>query len=267
MKLDGTSKRKLSKRHDPEAALSFYQQKGYPAESVREYVMTLLNSNFEEWRSQNPTADLDEFSFTTEKMSASGALFDLKKLDDVSKNTIARFDAQKVLEQVLAWSKEYDPALFAQLDRDHAFSRAIFAIGRQGEKPRKDLASWDGVRDYAGFFFEENYRITEALPAHIPAQDVATVIDGFLATYDPADDQTAWFEKITAIAVENGYAAKPKEYKKQPELYKGHVGDVSMILRLALTGKCNSPDMYAVMQVLGKDTVTKRLLAARELLA
>ncbi len=264
MKLDGTSKRKLSKRHDPEAALSFYEAKGYPAESVREYVMTLLNSNFEEWRSANPTLPLDEFPFTTEKMSASGALFDLKKLDDVSKNTIAVMDAKTVLNRVIDWAMRFDTQLCELLKADLAFSEAIFAIGRDPVKPRKDLASWDGVREYAGFFFDPLYSITEKLPENIPTQDVPLVLQKFMASYDPRDDQSTWFEKITAIAVELGYAAKPKEYKKNPEAFKGHVGDVSMILRLALTGKRNSPDMYAVMQILGKDRVFARLGAAAE---
>ncbi len=264
MKLDGTSKRKLSKRHDPEAALTYYEAKGYPPESVREYVMTLLNSNFEEWRSANPNAPLEEFPFTTEKMSASGALFDLKKLDDVSKNTIAFFDADTVLDKVLAWSKKYDDALYTLLAADRDFSRKIFAIGKDPVKPRKDLASWDAVRGYAGFFFDELYRIEDELPEGVSAPDAEVILRSFRKTYDPQDDQSVWFEKITEIAVANGYAAKPKDYKKDPGAYKGHVGDVSAVLRLAVTGKRNSPDMYAVMQILGKEKVFERLEHALE---
>ena len=262
MKLDGTSKRKLSKRHDPEAALSYYEAKGYPADSVREYVMTLLNSNYEEWRNANPALPLNDFPFTTDKMSPSGALFDLKKLDDVSKNTIAMMDAKTVLKLVTDWSERFDPELCELLKADPAFSEAIFAIGRDPVKPRKDLTSWDGVRDYAGFFFDPLYAIVESVPENVPAEDVAVILQRFMASYDPADEQTVWFEKITAIAVDLGYAAKPKEYKKNPEAFKGHVGDVSMVIRLALTGKRNSPDMYAVMQILGKDKVFARLQGA-----
>ncbi|MBE6590920.1 MAG: glutamate--tRNA ligase [Ruminococcaceae bacterium] len=262
MKLDGSSKRKLSKRHDPEAALSYYEAKGYPARSVREYVMTLLNSNYEEWRAQNPTLPLEDFPFTTEKMSPSGALFDLKKLDDVSKNTIAVMTAGEVCDEVIAWAEKYDPQLCALLKADRAFSEAIFAIGRDPVKPRKDLASWDGVRDYAGFFFDELYAITEELGENVASGDEDIILKSFLESYDPADDQTAWFEKITAIAVANGYAAKPKEYKKAPDAFKGHVGDVSSVIRLALSGKKNSPDMYAVMQVLGEARVRERITAA-----
>ena len=266
MKLDGTSKRKLSKRHDPEAALSFYEAKGYPADSVREYVLTLLNSNFEEWRAQNPGADVDQFRFTTAKMSSSGSLFDLKKLEDVSKNTIASFSADKVLSLVLDWAKLHDPELFALLSRDPAFSRGIFAIGRGGEKPRKDLAGWDGVREYAGFFFDELFSLRDPFPENVASGDAKTILKEFLAGYDPADDQTEWFGKITAIAVNNGFAAKPKDYKKDPGSYKGHVGDVSMVLRVAVTGKRSSPDMYEVMRLLGADRVAERVGAALEVL-
>ena len=264
MKLDGSSKRKLSKRHDPEAALSFYEKKGYPAESVREYVLTLLNSNFEEWRAAHPGENVDGFAFSTSKMSASGALFDLKKLEDVSKNTVAAFDADKVLREVLAWSEKYDPELFGLLAAHKDFSRAIFAIGRGGEKPRKDLACWDQVREYAGFFFDELYALRDPFPENVAAEDAKKIIASFIETFDPADDQTAWFEKITKIAVDNGFAAKPKEYKKDPASYKGHVGDVSMVLRVAVTGKRSSPDMYEVMRILGKDRVVSRLRAASE---
>ncbi|MBQ9545029.1 MAG: glutamate--tRNA ligase [Clostridia bacterium] len=266
MKLDGVSKRKLSKRHDPEAALSFYEAKGYPADSVREYVMTLLNSNFEEWRAQNPGADIDGFKFTTEKMSSSGSLFDLKKLEDVSKNTVAAFDADKVLSLVLDWSKTHDEELFALLGRDREFSRGIFAIGRGGEKPRKDLASWDEVREYAGFFFDELFSLRDPFPENVSPDDAKAILSGFISGYDPSDDQTAWFSKITDLSVANGFAAKIKEYKKDPSAYKGHVGDVSMVLRVAGTGKRNSPDMYEVMRLLGRDKVAGRVKAALEVL-
>lgn len=266
MKLDGSSKRKLSKRHDPEAALSFYEAKGYPADSVREYVLTLLNSNFEEWRVNNPGADINGFEFTTGKMSSSGSLFDMKKLEDVSKNTVAAFDADKVLSLVLDWSKTHDPELNRLLSRDKVFSRGIFAIGRGGDKPRKDLACWDEVRDYAGFFFDELFSLKDPFPENVSPEDAKAILNAFLTGYDPSDDQTAWFEKITAVGVNNGFAAKTKEYKKDPSSYKGHVGDVSMVLRVAVTGKRNSPDMYEVMRLLGRDRVEARVKAALEVL-
>jgi glutamyl-tRNA synthetase len=195
-------------------------------------------------------------------MSASGALFDLKKLDDVSKNTIAMMSASKVCDTVIAWSEKFDPKLCSLLKADRSFSEAIFAIGRDPVKPRKDLASWDGVKDYAGFFFDELYEITEELGENVAEGDEDIILRSFLESFDPKDDQTLWFEEITAIAVANGYAAKPKEYKKNPEAFKGHVGDVSSVIRLALSGKKNSPDMYAVMQVLGEAKVRARLEAA-----
>ncbi len=262
MKLEGESKKKLSKRNR-EAALSYYSESGYIPECVVEYVMTLLNSNFEEWRAANPAEPLDSFKFSIDKMSASGALFDLVKLYDVSKNTVAYMSAEKVYDSAVSWSRDYDKEFYDLITRDPEYTKSIFEIGRNDPKPRKDIALLSELRDYMGFFFDELFEKKEEMPENVPAEDVKAILEKYRAVYDENDDSEAWFGKITAIAVELGYAAKPKEYKKNPELYKGHVGDVSMVLRVAVTGKRNSPDMYTVMKILGKDRVLARLDGAK----
>lgn len=262
MKTDGTSKRKLSKRHDPEAALTYYREQGYPVSSVREYVMTLLNSNYEEWRMQNPTTALEEFKFTTAKMAHSGSLFDLDKLDDVSKNAISVMSAKAVTDEVIDWAKENDAELYKYLARDREYTEKIFSIGRSDAKPRKDLAKWNEVRDYVSFFFDELFEVQDEMPENA-RKDVSTIIEKYIAVYDENDDSQQWFDRLKAIAVELGYAEKPKDYKKNPELYRGHVGDISMVLRIAVSGKTKSPDLYSIMQILGKDRVIKRLNAAK----
>ncbi len=259
MKQDGTSKRKLSKRHDPEAALSYYKEQGYPASSVREYVMTLLNSNFEEWRMQNPKAPLDDFKFTTAKMSHSGSLFDINKLDDVSKNAISVMNADEVTEQVIDWSAEFDTELHALLSRDRDYAKSIFAIGRTDAKPRKDLAKWSEVKAYAGLFFDELFKMEATMPENVSDDDIVAILTQFKESYSEADDSSAWFEKLKAIATNLGFAEKPKDYKKNPEMYKGHVGDISMVLRVAVSGKTMSPDLYSIMQIIGKERTFARI--------
>ncbi|HBE12693.1 MAG TPA: glutamate--tRNA ligase [Clostridiales bacterium] len=263
MKQDGNSKRKLSKRHDPEAALTFYRQEGYPAASVREYVMTVLNSNYEEWRAANSNAALEAFPFDTKKMSASGALFDLQKLNDVSKNTIAFMSAEQVWELLLDWSQEYDPTLYAMLSTDPQKALAILSIGRNCAKPRKDFAMWKGVKEYLDFFYEDHFAIREPFPENVSREDIDAVLTKYAQIYTPDDDQAVWFEKVSNLAAELGFAAKTKEYKQNPHAYKGHVGDISMIIRIAVTGKTMSPDLYEVMKIGGKDLVEKRLALAK----
>lgn len=254
MKLDGSSKRKLSKRHDPEAALTYYRKQGYPAQSVREYVMTLLNSNYEEWRMQNPSLPLEQFKFTTAKMPHSGSLFDLQKLDDVSKNVIAAMTASDVYDSVCDWAHEFDSELYDLLVSDADYARSIFEIGRNDAKPRKDLAKWSEVSEYIGFFYDSLFDRREPLP-----ENAGEILVKYKQVYDECDSAQLWFEHLREFAVSLGYAAKPKDYKQNPDMYKGHVGDVSMALRIAITGKSKSPDLYCIMQILGKDRVLDRI--------
>lgn len=259
MRLDENgNKKKLSKR-DMGANMDDYTRMGYCPEAVCEYVMTLLNSNYEEWRMQNPDKSYLEFPFNIKKMSVSGCLFDFDKLNDVSKNVISRMDAKTVTEAVTEWALEFDRP-FGELLRDNKdMATAVFAIGRGGKKPRKDLATWCDAKPYMGFFFDEYFAVECPYPDKFPKEDILNVFDGFLASYDERDDMNVWFEKIKAVAEVNGYTPDMKAYKANPEAFKGNVADVSMFLRLAVTGKMNSPDMYSVMQILGKEKVAERI--------
>ena len=257
MRLDENgNKKKLSKR-DMGANMDDYSRMGYAPACVCEYIMTLLNSNYEEWHAQNADKPYTDFPFNIKKMSVSGCLFDFNKLNDVSKNVISRMSAKEVTEQVTAWALQFDPEFGEKLARDPAFTESIFAIGRGGKKPRKDLATWADAKPYMGFFFDGKQE--DAYPHDFDRADIKTALEKFLATFDIADDMNTWFEKIKAIAREIGYADDMKAYKASPEEYRGSIADVSMFLRVAVTGKMNAPDLYTVMQILGKDETVRRI--------
>ena len=259
MKMDGESKRKLSKRKDPELALSYYRAAGFPVQSVYEYLMTVLNSNFEDWRRANPDAPVDQFKFSHKKMNPAGSLFDEAKLRDVSKNVISRMNAECVYDEVCAFAKDYDEDLYKHLTADPAYAKSILAIGRGGKKPRKDFAVWTDVKPYLDFFFDEWFKIADTYPESFDKEDIKKALSAFLASYDPTDDMNVWFDKIKAVADSLGFASDMKAYKENPAAFRGNVADVSMFLRVAVTGKLNSPDMYAVMQILGEDRVRARI--------
>ena len=264
MRLDENgSKKKLSKR-DMGANLNDYERMGYAPECVAEYVMTLLNSNFEEWHAQNADKSYLDFPFSIKKMSSSGCLFDFDKLNDVSKNVLSKLSADEIYNGTADWAKKFDPEFFALLDRDPEYAKSILAIGRGGKKPRKDFAVWSEVRGYMGFFFDELFRIEDAYPEKFTPELIRTALSAFLTTYDPADEQSVWFEKIKAVADSLGFASDMKAYRAAPEQYPGNVADVSMFLRIAVTGKQNSPDMYEVMRVLGAERVRARIAAMIE---
>lgn len=258
MKMDGTSKRKLSKRKDPELALTYYKAEGFPTQAVREYLMTVLNSNYEDWRRANPDAPIESFKFSPKKLNPAGSLFDYAKLVDVSKNVISRMDAASVYEQLLAWAKEFDEPFAQKLEADPAYAQRILAIGRGGKKPRKDLATWKDAKPYMGFFYDEYLE----QPVFDPAFDkalIADVLKRFLAVYDPSDDSGVWFDKVKAITEAIGFTTDMKAYKADPAAFPGTVADVSTFLRQAVTGKTNSPDLYTVMQILGKEASLARI--------
>ena len=259
MKMDGDSKRKLSKRKDPELALTYYRAAGFPVQSVYEYLMTVLNSNFEDWRRANPDAAVDTFKFSHKKMNPAGSLFDEAKLRDVSKNVISRMSADRVYDEVVSFAKDYDEALYTHLTADPAYAKSILAIGRGGKKPRKDFAVWTDVKPYLDFFYDDWFAVTDAYPEQFKTTDIKAALEHFKATFDPADDSNVWFDKIKAVADALGYASDMKAYKENPAAFGGSVADVSMFLRVAVTGRMNSPDMYSVMQILGKDRVFARI--------
>lgn len=259
---DNGNKRKLSKRKDPQAAMHFYAQQGYPADSVLEYLLTIANSDFEDWRRGNQTAPRSEFKFNLKKMSVSGALFDLVKLNDVSKTTIARMDAKTVTDKVIAWAEEYDEVFAGLLKRDMDYTLRIFSIDRGNAKPRKDIAKWSEVPEYISFFFPETYQNNLELPEHISPVDAAAILSKYATVYNPAEDKDAWFATVKSICQELGFCPDVKQYKADPTAWKGHVGDVSSVIRIAMTGRRNTPDLCSIMQTLGADVVNARLHAA-----
>ena len=266
MKMDGGSKRKLSKRKDPELALSYYYQQGIPVPSVMEYLMTLLNSNFEEWRRANQTAPLDDFPFSTKKMSVSGSLFDMDKLHDVSKNVISRMSAEDVYDSVAKWSADNDPEFHELFVRDPEMTKQFLAIGRGGKKPRKDLALWSETKAYMDFMFDELFQPDySGMPERAKA-DAKAILTEYQDVYDAQDEMTVWFDKVKALAERHGFAPETKLYKKNPEQYKGPVGDISMVLRVAICGRTNAPDLYSVMQLMPTEKIKARLAAACEAL-
>ena len=262
MKEENGGKRKLSKRKDPEAAVSYYIEQGYPKESVIEYLLTLANSNFEDWRRANKAAPQADFPFNLKKMSASGALFDLQKLNDVSKNVISLMTADEVYGSAVNWAQQYDEALYRLLVADKAFAKGIFCIDRGIAKPRKDLAKWSEVKSFVAYFYDELYQPDYTLPENLTAAAAAEILRAYLAVYDHADDKDTWFARIKALCAPLGYTPNVKEYKKDPQAFKGHVGDVSAVIRIAVTSRRNTPDLHAIMQLLGGEKVISRMRAA-----
>ena len=259
MKLDENgNKRKLSKREDPELSLDYYRNLGYHPAAVREYLLTILNSNFEEWRAENQDADIDEFTFTTEKMSNSGALFDLNKLNDISKDVLLRIPAEEIVEFLKGWAEEFRPEIMYIFD-DEEYLRKIIDLGRHDKKPRKDLVYAEQIVEFISYFFDDMFAREDEIPAEVSAEDAREILKKYMQSYDHADDQSQWFDKIRNIAVELGYAAKPKDYKKNPEDYKGHVGHVSTVIRIALMGRAQSPDVWCIQQIMGEDMTRRRI--------
>ncbi len=253
-----TVKKKLSKR-DMGAGLSYYIEQGYTPESVMEYVLTCLNSNYEDWRRANKDAHYTEFPFSIKKMSASGTLFDLAKLNDVSKNVVSKLTACQVYDSLTAWAKSYDEEFYNILVSNPEYAKGILSIGRGGNKSRKDFGTWSEVKPFISFFYDELFSREEKIPEGFDEKDVKEILEGFLSTYDENDDQNTWFGKIKELGAEKGFCPDVKAYKANPEGYKGHVGDVSTFIRVAVTGRTNSPDLYAVMQLMGKDKVESRI--------
>lgn len=262
MKEENGGKRKLSKRKDPEAAVTYYSQEGYPKESVIEYLLTLANSNFEDWRKTNKTAPQSAFPFNLKKMSASGALFDLAKLNDVSKNVISVMSAEEVYNLITDWAKEYNEKLYALLTRDPEFSTKLFSIDRGTAKPRKDIAKWSEIESYCEYFFDELYTPDYTMPENVSNEEAAAILKKYLEVYSHSQDKDGWFDTVKSICEPLGYTPNVKEYKKNPEAYKGHVGDVSSVIRIAVTSRRNTPDLYAIMQLLGEEKVRERIAAA-----
>lgn len=262
LKNDDGNKRKISKRKDPEAAATYYLEEGIPALAVKEYLLNIANSSFENWRRANPDKGIEEFDFQLNKMSVSGALFDMVKLLDVSKIVISRMTAEEVYEKALKWANSYDAEL-AEILKDKEYAIKVFNIERGNKKPRKDIAKWSDVKENISYMYDDIFdKDLVEYPYQVikDKEDVEKILKLYVEKYyDENDDKQTWFDKIKELSGELGYAKEVKEFKANPDKYKAHVGDVSTVLRVALTKRTNTPDMYEIMQVLGKDSVIKRL--------
>ena len=262
MKEENGGKRKLSKRKDPEAKVTYYAEQGFPKESVTEYILTLANSNFEDWRRMNKTESIDKFPVNLKKMSVSGALFDMVKLTDVSKNVICQMSADNVFSLSYEWAKEYCPELAALYEQDTERATAILNIDRENKKPRKDIAKWSDIPEYISYMYDETFVPCYELTGNATPELAVKVLEKYIDAVNLDDDKDAWFGRMKDICPLVGCTPNVKEYKQNSDDFAGHVGDVSTIIRVALTGRTNTPDLYSITALLGEKTVKSRLEAA-----
>ena len=263
MKMENGSKRKLSKRKDQEAAVSFFIEDGYPPRAVTAYLMSIANSNFEEWTEESNIYDIDKFTFNLNKMSLDGALFDLDKLTFFAKEVIARMSAHRLASLSKKWAINYSPELLDLINRNVEYYEQILNIEREKENPRKDFAKYSDIYSHIRFFYHDHYLelVSGDLPFNerIAKDKIATFLQNFIDRNDYALDNDSWFSNLKEIAGKCGFAASNKEFKANPSSFVGHVGDAAEILRLSLTGSKNSPNLWAILQVLGQAEVEKRL--------
>lgn len=263
MKEENGIKRKLSKRKDPEAAVSYYARCGIPEEAVNEYLLNIANSNFEQWRRQNPDSKIEEFDLQLNKMSVSGALFDIVKLCDIAKRVISKYTKEEVYEKALNWAKKYDKELEELLSKNKEYSLNVLGIERGNVKPRRDIGKWEDVKENIIYMYDEEYfkeKPQYEFQKISNKEEIQKIINTYIEKYfNINDDKETWFNKMKDLAEELGYAREVKEYKLEPEKYKGHVGDLSTVIRVKVTGRCNTPDLYEIMKVLGKERILKRI--------
>ncbi len=262
MKLEDGNRRKLSKRKDPELALEYYCSEGYLPEAIWEYLLTVLNSNFEEWRLTNPNEPYLNFPFTIEKMSNSGTLFDLDKLQNISKEILVRTPAEEIYQQLESWASKYDPRFAAIFSADKDYSLRIIDVNRSGDRPRKDLVYWKQTVQFLSFYFDELFTIEDAYPENVDEDMASEIFKRYLETLNFNDDQEQWFNKVREITETLGFAVQPKKYRKNPELYRGSIVDVSNTIRIAITGRLNSPDLWEISKILGEQRVRNHIQAA-----
>lgn len=256
---DGGKKRKLSKRKDPELSLEYYMRDGYFPEAVTEYLMTLMNSNYEEWRMKNPDKSYKEFNFKTKHMSSSGALFDLNKLNDISKDVLVKMSEEDIMEFMMEWSSRFNKEAHTLLTKYHDDIIKLLSIGRGGKKPRKDLMNCTQIMDFIGYYFDEDFKHVDSLPERVSKEDAKKIITQYLDMYNQEDTNEEWFEKVKEITDSNGFTSNNKEFKKNPEAYKGNVTDVSTAIRLAVVGRTQSPDLWSIQQIMGEERAKARI--------
>ncbi len=260
MKLENGGKRKLSKRKDPELALSYYQQEGISPDAVWEFLLTLLNSNYEEWRIAHPEADYREFPYSFKEMSISGALVDMDKLKSISKDVIGRMSAQRIYDEWLGWCRQYNEKFAGLITKYPEKTLAAINVGRNAAKPRKDIESWKQACDFMSFYYDETFTLCDEMSEQCSDEALRKAFFAkYIESYCHDDDQAVWFDKVKAITEKLGFAVKPKDFKKNPDQYKGSIVHITNMLRIALTGRANAPDIREVSHVLGEETVRMRL--------
>ncbi|NUQ57613.1 MAG: glutamate--tRNA ligase [Candidatus Paceibacter sp.] len=266
-KNEGASKRKLSKRKDPEASVAYYDEQGYPQEAVVEYLINLANSSFEDWRKSNQDKDYREFSFSLEKLTHSnGALFDMVKLNDISKDVVSRFTAEEMYVKVFNWAQKYDKKFSELMEHNTGYVKDIMNIERGDEtKKRKDIAKWSEVRKEIEYFFDELFFVSKEDVSQnlkgIDFRDTEGIIKTFVSSYNEDYTKDEWFDNVKKIAKAFGYAESTKTYKQKPDQFKGSMADVAKIFRVLLTGRVQTPDLYSIIKAMGKDRVLRRLSA------
>ena len=260
VKKEGNSVRKISKRKDPEASMSYYKEKGYPTEAVIESLMTIINSNYEEWHTNNMDKPFTDFKFSAKKMSASGgALYDIEKLNNISKNFISRLKATDVYDRLYNWTKEYDKDFNELISKYKDYTIDILNIEREQKKPRKDYGTYSEIKDQIWYMYDELYNPTNYEYQTITNQkDIKDILNNYITLYDENDDKETWFNKIKELCDKLGYASDMKAYKENPDNYKGNVADVSTVIRVSLTSKSNTPDLYEILKLLGKERIKCR---------
>ena len=261
LKQEGETKRKLSKRKDPEAAMSYYAELGIPIKAVHLYLMTIANTNFEQWYDQNKDKTLDDFKFDFKKISASGSLFDVEKLINISRNYISFLSAEEVYDNVYNWSNTYDPNLHELLEKYKEYTINIFSIERYQKKPRKDYESWSSIKKNIWYMYDELFTPStydfQKIKDH---EEISKILTTYLDKYyQESDDKETWFNKIKDLTDELGYCSNMKEYKENPDKYKGSVADISTVIRVALTSSSMTPDLYEIMKLLGSNRIKSRI--------
>jgi glutamyl-tRNA synthetase len=261
MKKDGDSLRKISKRKDPEARMTYYEELGYPQLAVIESLMTIINSNYEEWHTANPDKMFTDFIFSADKMSTSGALYDLMKLDDISKNIISKMTKDELYEESLKWANKYSKSLKELIAKNIEYYKSILNIEREQEKPRKDIAKYSDIENLIWYMYDDIYESREKeyeWKNITDKEEIKNILNTYMNKYVELNDKETWFNNIKLMCDELGYASNMKEYKKNPENYKGNVADVSTVLRVALTSKSMTPDLFEIMKLFGLDRINNR---------
>lgn len=259
MKVENGNKRKLSKRKDPELSLEYYMKDGYFPQAVTEYLMTLMNSNYEEWRMKNQDKSYMEFAFKTKNMSSSGALFDLNKLNDISKDVLARISVDKIVDILISWAEKFDDKSYKLLIKYREELIKLLSIGRGGKKPRKDLMNCRQIMEFISYYFDEGFEYVDSLPERVSKEDAKVILNSYLKTYNQNDTNEEWFEKVKTITDNNGFTSNNKEFKKNPEQFKGNITDVSTAIRVAVVGRQQSPDLWNIQQIMGETRVKNRI--------